>query len=991
MLEKGNYIPWESRFRRFLDNNLEDGERMWNSMQNGPYQRLMVVDPIHLTVTMLDQFSKLTEGNKKQYIDDVKLVQFEPHVLASREKKAAKNHDPLALIAHSNASSSYSHTNSSYSPQPYYVMHPPLVIDYDDEYQGELQGYGGNDKKNARRNKTQGLNTGNACNESNQIIQHVLRIESTSGKANVQCYNCNEKGHYAHECQKSKVRDSKYFREKMFLAMKDEVGSNLSNEENDFMLNTSYREELEELTAVFMLMARIQPADENAKTVPSYDATADSQVHAPSKVHEQVSHGKCKTIIQTTNDDQIDSNIISDDQFMENNGGTSEHDSTAHDEYHEIQMLAYNVQHEAENQKLENEKIIIQHETKFKKKAYQEREDRYLDDILDLEEKLSSYDRIVYKISQSIRMIHMLGKKPNKVYDPFRKARLGYTNPERLKKAIAAQPKMYDGDLIHSNKLVIHSTDSEETLEDAEESRNKMRHKMIQIDYEKLNVLYDTFVPQQKLSADQTYFSITSTSENGSKSKDVPSESPGEDLLTGSRDSNLYTISTSEMAASSPSSRGLRIYNCRTKKIMEMIYVKFDELTVVASECNNLEPGLNYENFNDSSEDSQSVSSTLDLDNLFGPMYDEYYTTSSQEVSDNSTANTLDNDHSSSSSLIFVDQDDAPPIVVTLKEQVVTEQNSLVLNEVDDEFVQEDVADFNGNMFHNAPQTLEFDVVESSSTYQDPSNEAMLDPSWIESMQDEPNKFKRLDVWELVECLVGKNIIKVKWILKINTDAENTVIRNKSRLVAKGYGQEEGIDFEESFAPVTRLEAVRIFVAYVAHKIFPIFQMDVKTAFLNGPLKEEVFVQKPNGFVDLDFPNHVYRLKKALYGLKKAPRACFCKTILMKDNFEMSLIGELKFFLRLQVHQSSRGIFICQSQYTMDILKKHGMEKCDTISTPMATTKLDADLQVTPVDQTKYHSMIGGLMYLTASRPDIAFATFVYARYQARPTDKHLK
>ncbi|GJR98862.1 retrovirus-related pol polyprotein from transposon TNT 1-94 [Tanacetum coccineum] len=111
----------------------------------------------------------------------------------------------------------------------------------------------------------------------------------------------------------------------------------------------------------------------------------------------------------------------------------------------------------------------------------------------------------------------------------------------------------------------------------------------------------------------------------------------------------------------------------------------------------------------------------------------------------------------------------------------------------------------------------------------------------------------------------------------------------------------------------------------------------------------------------------------------------------MKDNFEMSMIGEMKFFLRLQVHQSPRGIFICQSQYTMDILKKHGMEKCDTVSTPMATTKLDADLQGTPVDQTKYRSMIGGLMYLTTSRPDIAFATFLCARYQAHPTEKHLK
>ncbi|GJR12973.1 retrovirus-related pol polyprotein from transposon TNT 1-94 [Tanacetum coccineum] len=281
--------------------------------------------------------------------------------------------------------------------------------------------------------------------------------------------------------------------------------------------------------------------------------------------------------------------------------------------------------------------------------------------------------------------------------------------------------------------------------------------------------------------------------------------------------------------------------------------------------------------------------------------------------------------------------------------------------------------------------------------------------------------FKRLDVWELVECPIGRNIIAVKWIWKNKTDAENTVIRNKSCLVTKGYGQGDGINFEESFEPFARLEVVRIFMVYAAHKNFPIYQMDVKTEFLNGPFKEEVFVRRPDGFVDPDFPNHVYHLKKAPYGLKQAPRAWYDKLSsfliknhftkgivdptlltrrhgddillvqiyvddivfgstnqvfsnrfakLMKDNFEMSMMGEMKFFLGLQ---------------------KHGMEKCDSISTPKATVKLDADLQGTQIDQTKYRSMIGGLLFFTTSRPDIAFVTFVWARYQARPTKKHLK
>ncbi|GJS56900.1 retrovirus-related pol polyprotein from transposon TNT 1-94 [Tanacetum coccineum] len=151
--------------------------------------------------------------------------------------------------------------------------------------------------------------------------------------------------------------------------------------------------------------------------------------------------------------------------------------------------------------------------------------------------------------------------------------------------------------------------------------------------------------------------------------------------------------------------------------------------------------------------------------------------------------------------------------------------------------------------------------------------EAMADSAWIEAMQDELHQFDRLKVWELVDKPFGKMIIKLKWLWKNKKDEDQTVIRNKARLVAKGYAQEEGIDFEESFAPVARLEAVRIFVAHAAHKSFPIYQMDVKTAFLNGPLKEEVYVAQPEGFVDPDHPEKVYLLRKALYGLKQAPRA----------------------------------------------------------------------------------------------------------------------
>nr|GEW67043.1 hypothetical protein [Tanacetum cinerariifolium] len=250
--------------------------------------------------------------------------------------------------------------------------------------------------------------------------------------------------------------------------------------------------------------------------------------------------------------------------------------------------------------------------------------------------------------------------------------------------------------------------------------------------------------------------------------------------------------------------------------------------------------------------------------------------------------------------------------------------------------------------------------------------EAMADSAWIEAMQEELYQFDRLQVWELVDKPFGKLIIRLKWLCKNKKDEDQTVIRNKVRLVAKRYARKEGIIFEESFAPVARLEAVRIFIAYAAHKSFPIYQMDVKTELLNGPLKEEVYVAQPDGFVDPDLLETVYQLRKALYRLKQAPRASCRKG--------------------LQIHQSPSGIFINQAKYTLQILHKHGMDKGQSIGTQMdVKPKLDADLSGNLVDQTDYRSKIGSLMYLIFSRPDIVQAVCFYARYQSRPTEKHIK
>ncbi|GKC44769.1 retrovirus-related pol polyprotein from transposon TNT 1-94 [Tanacetum coccineum] len=213
---------------------------------------------------------------------------------------------------------------------------------------------------------------------------------------------------------------------------------------------------------------------------------------------------------------------------------------------------------------------------------------------------------------------------------------------------------------------------------------------------------------------------------------------------------------------------------------------------------------------------------------------------------------------------------------------------------------------------------------------------AFTEDCWFQPMQDEIYEFDRLDIWELVPPPDCAMIIALKWIYKVKLDEYGDVLKNKARLVAKGYRQEEGLNFEESFAPVARLEAIRIFLANAASKNMTVYQMDVKTAFLNGDLKEEVYISQPKGFVNPDRPHHVYHLKKALYGLKQAPRAWY-------DTLSKFLLS-----------QGSP--------------RKFNLHKSDPVDTPMVErTKIDEDLSGIPVDQTRYRSMVGCLMYLTAN------------------------
>nr|GEV47787.1 hypothetical protein [Tanacetum cinerariifolium] len=472
-----------------------------------------------------------------------------------------------------------------------------------------------------------------------------------------------------------------------------------------------------------------------------------------------------------------------------------------------------------------------------------------------------------------------------------------------------------------------------------------------------------------------------------------------------------------------------RVYNRRTKKIMEMMNVTFDELSAMAFEQNSSRL-----------EAPRTIHVAPMLHNLQAP-------TASMSIQDSAPTPT-----NSSNTLVSSHNVDAP------SQQHAQQQGNHSPSPTASAADNVPNAVFKGDLFINPFVTPSTESVVSSTQYVDPLNmhtfyqpyphnyqwtkdhpleqvirepsrpvltrnqletdgdmciyaltasimepksvkKALNDPACIESMQEELHQFIRLDVWELVSSPDGIKPFTLKWLFKNKHDEENTVIRNKTRLVVRGYRQDEGIDFKESFAPVARMEAIRIFLAYVAHKGFTVYQINVKTTFLHGSLKEDMYVCQPKGFIDADHLSHVYKLKKALYGLKQAPRAWYdeLSTFLLQNGFSKGIIDLTLFTIHfdddnLVVNQSPSGIFINQSNYVNEILKKYGLNTCDIIGTPMdIKDKLDLDQIGTPVDATKYRSMICALMYLTSSRLDIVHATCVCAIYQAQPTKKHLK
>ena len=320
--------------------------------------------------------------------------------------------------------------------------------------------------------------------------------------------------------------------------------------------------------------------------------------------------------------------------------------------------------------------------------------------------------------------------------------------------------------------------------------------------------------------------------------------------------------------------------------------------------------------------------------------------------------------------------------------------------------------------------------------------EAIGNAKWEKAMNEEMAALDENETWDLVPLPKSKNVIGCKWVYKVKHNSDGTVSRYKARLVAKGYAQTYGIDYEETFSPVAKMATICTIIGVAASKGWMLHQMDVKNAFLHGDLQEEVYMEQPQGFEDVNHPSYVCKLKKALYGLKQAPRAWHARIVaylvslgfhmadadhslyvrkdehgiviiciyvddlivggdneaeiehvktLLKQEFDIKDLGELRFFLGIEIVRTKEGIWLSQRQYALDMLSKYGMADCKPISMPLdQNLKLRADEGQVLEDVTMYRKIVGSLIYLTISRPDLSYTVGLESQFMQLPRKPHL-
>nr|GEX39238.1 hypothetical protein [Tanacetum cinerariifolium] len=746
-------------------------------------------------VTLVKQRQELKTVSYHKLYDILKQHQNEVNEI--RAERIARTANPLALVA---------------QPQPFYhPQHHPTHY---------TQNSSTRSQQAATRNKGKAIvnslipiydeepsmvaeDKETGVGYDNQRLGNVVGARENVGtimvqKSRIQCYNCKEFGHVARECQKPKrAKDAAYHMEKMLLCKQEEAGIQLNAEQADWRDDTDDELEDQELEAHYMYMAQIQEVSPDAAdSGPIFDTEPVEQIDQNDDDNDLTNERKllaslieklkCEIddiknhnkFLETSNKVEIDCAKARGDLIsykMESQKSFNKYTQTINDLNQTISEMKKKLSTHQETIS------ILSQQKEAQIKLYKTRKDNELDKVIALENKVKVFDNIVYKTGQSVQTMNMLNSK----------CQTSFAKPEFLKKAQRANPRLYDIGCYNDNLALMLAPKSEEVIRLEKESRSKLSDLIRPFDYEKLNTLYDLFVPQREKSSEQRYFSersrLSHTSVTNGNSKE--SFNKQTTLLEKWMDKSI-------------------LWDQKCKSSKELFKIKRSVGTI----------------FDGVKRCKETIAKRTYFDHI-------------------------------------------------------------------DPFIQQVIRDL-----HSAPQTR----------------------------------------------IMNK------------MDERGIVIGNKAKFVAQGHTQEEGIEYDEVFAPVARVEAIRLFLAYASFKDFVVYQMDVNSAFLYRKIKKEVYVCQPLGFKDPDFPDKVYNVEKALYGL----------------------------------HQASRA---CQDKYVNEILTNFGFSDVKTTRTPMETHKTFLkEEKGEDVDEHLYRSMIGSLIYLTSLRPDIMFTVCACARFQVNPKISHL-
>ncbi|GJS99621.1 retrovirus-related pol polyprotein from transposon TNT 1-94 [Tanacetum coccineum] len=940
-------------------------------------------------VTLVKQSQKLKTISYHKLYDILKKHQNEVNEI--RAERLACTANPLALVTqqqpvyhpqnHLNHTTQYSTTRSQQatrnrgkeivnSSAPIYDQEPATVIEVDEmSKEKEIDKlmalishsfkkiYKPNNNNlrtssnTSRANQDNYLRINKGTEYDNQRVVNVAGARENVGtqvvqKSGIQCYNCKEYGHLSRECQNPKrVKEAAYHKEKMLLC----------KQEDELEAHYMYMAQIQEVTLdpvdnsgpIFdaKLLHKVQNNNDNYNVFAienehpeqpesindiyleeqERDLLASLIEKLKCEIDDSKNHNK---FFETSNKALVDKLKCDIEDFKTKNKSlesSNNHFKEANNELSKTNQLML------KDLKKFQAELDKYHDVNYasKIKFYKTREDKELDKVIALENKVKIFDDIAYKTGQSVQTMNMLN----------RNCKTSFAKPEFLMKDQRANPRLYDS----THSQISTGNSKTQFLNEID----RLSREYYYADH--MNAILGVYTDIDEVSNLQCDYLETLE-----KCQYLEKE------LSKSR-----TMSKSFKALESSITR--------------------------QRNCNNLSPDPQSQESVHQAAETITTSNELDLQ--FSLMFDELLNGTTPVMSKSSAVHAADapdkrQHHNTTHTSKITVVADPPPLNIHTIPQTTNQAPTLVPTATAPENIIQaktntEYAQVGDDEFINIFSTLVQERGEASSRHVDSSNMHTFyqhHPSGQRWTKDHP-----------LEQVIGNPSQSIRTRRQLETDGK----------MSKGYAQKQGIDFEESFAPVTWLEAVRLFIVYAAHKSFTKALYGLKQAprawydelsnflvskgFSKGSIDPTMFITKHGEDILLV---QIY-VDDIIFGSTN-PKLSKRFEKLMHSKFDMSMMGELKFFLGIQIHQSPRGIFINQAKYAQEILKKHGMTSCDSIGTPMATKHLDVDLSGTPVDQTKYHSMVGALMYLTASRPDIVHATCYCARYKAKPTKKHL-